>query len=191
MDTTMRVERLEIEGLLLITPDRHGDERGTLSEVFRADVLAAHGVDATFVQENHVATHSAGVLRGLHFQAPPRAQGKLVRCTRGAVLDVAVDVRAGSATFGRHAAVELSAEHGRQIWIPPGFAHGYVSLEAACEVVYKMTVYYDASVEQGIAWDDPGLGIDWRLGGRPPILSERDRRNRRLGEIVSPFRFGR
>ena len=179
----MQVKRLAPAGLLLITPNRHADDRGVLSETFRADALARCGVNTAFVQENHVLSHRAGVLRGLHFQAQPHAQGKLVRCVRGAVLDVAVDIRAGSPSFGQHAAVELSAAGGTLLWAPPGFAHGYVTLVADCEVVYKMTDYYEPSSERGIAWDDPALAIDWRLGGAAPILSPKDERRLRLAEL--------
>jgi dTDP-4-dehydrorhamnose 3,5-epimerase len=185
----MQVEPLAIPDVLLITPGRHADDRGVFSEVFRADVLAAHGAEPRFVQENQVVSHRRGVLRGLHFQAPPRAQGKLVRCARGAVWDVAVDIRAGSPSLGRHVAVELSAASGAQMWIPAGFAHGYLTLEDGCEVVYKTTDYYDLASEQGIAWDDPALAIDWRLEGAAPILSEKDRRQPRFGHHPSVFTY--
>src|SRR3979409_273976 len=122
----MKIERLEITDILLLTPTRHGDPRGFFSETFRADAFAAHEVDATFVQDNHAFSAQKGVLRGLHFQVPPRAQGKLVRCTRGAILDVVVDVRKDSPTWAQYAATELTAENWKQLWVPPGFAHGYV-----------------------------------------------------------------
>jgi len=185
----MQVEPLAIPEVLLLTPRRHRDDRGVLVEVFRADVLAAHGVEASFVQENEVVSPGRGVLRGLHFQAPPRAQGKLVRCVRGVVQDVAVDIRAGAPSFGRHVVATLSAAGGEQIWIPPGFAHGYLTLEPGCEVVYKMTDYYDLASEQGIAWDDPALAIDWRLDGARPILSDKDRRLPRLAEAPPAFAY--
>src|ERR1700683_4282716 len=135
----MKIERLELADVLLLTPTRHGDSRGFFSETFRADTLADYGVDATFVQDNHAFSVQKGVLRGLHFQVPPHAQGKLVRCTRGAILDVAVDIRSGSPTWGQHVAAEISASNWRQIWVPPGFAHGYVTLMDDCEVIYKVT----------------------------------------------------
>lgn len=185
----MQVEPLAIPEILLIRPRRHRDDRGVLAEVFRADVLAAHGVDARFVQENQVLSPDRGVLRGLHFQAPPRAQGKLVRCLRGAVQDVAVDIRAASPSFGRHVAVTLTEAAGEQLWIPPGFAHGYLTLEPGCEVVYKMSDYYDLASEQGIAWDDPALAIDWRLDGGRPILSDKDRRLPRLADAPAAFAY--
>src|SRR5258708_40210453 len=130
----MRIERFDIEDLLMIVPARRSDKRGFFSETYRSDVLADVGVQVEFIQDNHVYSAERGVLRGLHFQTPPRAQGKLVRCTRGAILDVAVDIRNGSPTYGRHVAAELSAANWRQLWVPPGFAHGYLTLEAHCEV---------------------------------------------------------
>jgi dTDP-4-dehydrorhamnose 3,5-epimerase len=185
----LRIERLEIDGLLLITPSKHGDDRGFFSEVFRCDSLYAHGVDAQFVQDNHAASAQRGVVRGLHFQAPPSAQGKLVRCARGAILDVVVDIRHGSPSFGKHVATELSAANWRQIWAPPGFAHGYATLEPDCEVLYKTTCYYDPAAERGIAWDDPSLGIDWRLGASEAILSVKDRCNPRLADLEAAFTY--
>jgi dTDP-4-dehydrorhamnose 3,5-epimerase len=184
----MRIERLKIPDVLLVQPARHGDHRGFFSEVFRADALAAHGVETAFVQDNHVQSIQRGVLRGLHFQTPPHVQGKLVRCTRGAILDVAVDIRAGSPTYARHVAVELSAANWYQLWIPPGFAHGYLALENDCEVIYKVTDYYAPACDFGIAWDDPALAIDWRLAPSEIILSDRDRRQPRLADAA--FQFG-
>jgi dTDP-4-dehydrorhamnose 3,5-epimerase len=185
----LQIERLQIDGPLLITPSKHGDARGFFSEVFRADVLTAHGVNAAFVQDNHAYSAQSGVLRGLHYQLPPSAQGKLVHCVRGAVLDVAVDIRLGSPTFARHVCIELSAANWRQIWIPPGFAHGYVTLEPDTEVLYKVTSYFDPAAERGIAWDDPVLGIDWGLAASQANLSAKDRRNPRLADVVVPFTY--
>ena len=186
----MQVERLSIPDVLMITPPRHGDIRGFFSETFRADALASHGISDHFVQDNHVRSQRRGVLRGLHFQLPPHAQGKLIRCLQGAILDVAVDVREGSPTFGRHVAAELSAANWRQLWIPPGFAHGYMTLEDNCEVLYKVTAYYAPASDRGVAWDDPALGIDWRLPAADIILSDKDMRQPRLSEIPPAFRFG-
>ncbi len=185
----MKTEPLEIPDLLLLTPARLADPRGFFSETFRADAFAAHAVGVTFVQDNHAYSAQKGVLRGLHFQIPPRAQGKLVRCTRGAILDVAVDIRLGSPTYGRHVAVELSAANWRQIWVPPGFAHGYVTLEEGCEVVYKVTDYYAPECDRGIAWDDPALGIDWRISAGDAVLSDRDRKHPRLADAPASFQF--
>jgi dTDP-4-dehydrorhamnose 3,5-epimerase len=186
----LQIEPLGLEGPLLITPVRHGDARGFFSEVYRSDLLAAHGIAAVFVQDNHAASAQRGVVRGLHYQVPPSAQGKLVRCARGAVLDVVVDIRRGSPTFGRYVATELSARNWRQMWVPPGFAHGYVTLTAETEVLYKVTSYYDPDAERGIAWDDPALAIDWRLPAAEAILSAKDRSNPRLADADVAFTYG-
>lgn len=180
----MKIERLSISDVLLLTPLRHVDERGSFSETFRADLLAAHGVDAAFVQDNHVVTKCRGVVRGLHYQLEPRSQGKLVRCARGAVLDVAVDVREGSPTYARHVAMELSEANWQQLWVPPGFAHGYITLDDNCEVIYKTTDYYSPGHERGIAWDDPALQIDWGVSSTRATLSDKDRNLPRLGELA-------
>ncbi|MBR0823514.1 dTDP-4-dehydrorhamnose 3,5-epimerase [Bradyrhizobium liaoningense] len=186
----MKIERLEIPDVLLVTPARHNDPRGFFSETFRADVLLAKGIAAAFVQDNHVLSTQKGVLRGLHYQLPPHAQGKLVRCSRGVILDVAVDIRAGSPTFGRHVAVELSAANWRQLWVPPGLAHGYVTLTDDCEVIYKVTDYYAPDCDRGIAWDDPDLAIDWRISGGDLVLSDKDRKLPRLKDVPPSFQFG-
>jgi dTDP-4-dehydrorhamnose 3,5-epimerase len=188
-NVVQKVEQLDIPEVLLITPTRHLDSRGFFSEVFRRDAWTESGISAEFVQENHVHSASAGVLRGLHFQVGPNAQGKLVRCSRGAILDVAVDVRSGSPTFGQHVKAVLSAENWLQIWVPIGFAHGYVTLEPDCEVIYKTTAYYDPGAERGIAWDDPALGIDWRFAPSNLTLSAKDTRHPRLAEAEVSFVF--
>lgn len=185
----MQIERLDVADILLVTPKKIGDARGFFSETFRADVFAAHGIDAPFVQDNHVHSAQKGVLRGLHFQTPPHAQGKLVRCTRGSILDVGVDIRVGSPSYGRHVAVELSATNWRQLWVPPGFAHGYVTLEDDCEVIYKVTDYYAPECDRGIAWDDPFLGIDWRISSAEVILSDKDRKQPRLADAPPAFQY--
>ncbi len=185
----MKIETFDIDGVFMVTPTKHGDSRGFFSETFRADVFAERGVTAPFVQDNHVRSTTKGVLRGLHFQVPPRAQGKLVRCTEGAILDVAVDIRKGSPTFGKHVAVELMAANWRQLWVPPGFAHGYVTLEEVCEVIYKVTDYYAPDCDRGIAFDDPALAIDWRLPAGALMLSDKDRKQPLLAEIDVPFTF--
>jgi dTDP-4-dehydrorhamnose 3,5-epimerase len=186
---TMQIERLEIPDLLLVTPRKHSDQRGFFSETFRADVFAGSGAEASFVQDNHVLSMQKGVLRGLHFQTPPHAQGKLIRCARGAILDVAVDIRAGSPTYGRHVALELSSGNWRQLWIPCGFAHGYLTLEDDCEVIYKVTDYYAPECDRGIAWDDPALAIAWRLPASEIILSDKDRKQPRLSDVETTFKF--
>jgi dTDP-4-dehydrorhamnose 3,5-epimerase len=185
----LKIELLPIQDIFTIAPTKHGDHRGFFSETYRSDVLRAHGVNVEFVQDNHVYSSEHGVLRGLHYQTAPHAQGKLVRCVRGSILDVSVDVRSGSPTFGQHVAIELSAANWKQLWIPPGFAHGYVTLEPDCEVIYRVTDYYAPDCEAGIAWDDPDLGIDWRISTSELILSEKDRKNPLLSDIVTPFRY--
>jgi dTDP-4-dehydrorhamnose 3,5-epimerase len=185
----VKIEPLSIPEVLAITPTKHGDERGFFSEVYRHDALANYGVDLPFIQDNHVLSAARGVLRGLHFQVAPSAQGKLIRCTRGAVLDVAVDIRGGSPTFGRHVSIELSAINWRQVWVPRGFAHGYVTLEPDCEVIYKVTSYYDPASERGLAWDDPALAIDWWLPVDQLTLSPKDRANPILADLEAAFSY--
>jgi dTDP-4-dehydrorhamnose 3,5-epimerase len=160
--------------VLVLTPARFGDARGWFSETWNGPRLAAAGLDLAFVQDNHSYSAAEGTLRGLHYQRPPHAQDKLVRCTRGAILDVAVDARAGSATFGTWVAVELTAENGRQLLVPKGFLHGFVTMQPDTEVQYKCTDVYAPDCDGAVRWDDPDLAIDWRLGGRTPILSARD-----------------
>ena len=186
----MKVERCAIPDVLLIEPVRHGDARGFFSEVWSRRSLAAHGLDVEFVQDNHAYSSQKGVLRGLHFQRPPSAQGKLVRVARGAILDVAVDIRAGSPTYGQHVAVELSAENWRQLWVPRGFAHGYLTLEPDTEVLYKTDAYYDRAADAGIAWNDPAFGIAWPVETGSVILSDKDRSAPRLADIAPPFPEG-
>ncbi|MGO8909734.1 MAG: dTDP-4-dehydrorhamnose 3,5-epimerase [Bradyrhizobium sp.] len=186
----MQIERLNIEDIFLIAPTKHSDHRGFFSETYRSDILTAEGVRAEFIQENHVYSAGRGVLRGLHFQIPPRAQGKLVRCTRGSILDVSVDIRKGSPTYGCHVAVELSAANWRQIWVPPGFAHGYLTLETQCEVIYKVTEYWAPACERGLAWDDPSLAIDWGISAMDVKLADKDRLNPCLAELEPSFQYG-
>jgi dTDP-4-dehydrorhamnose 3,5-epimerase len=180
-------QRFDIAGVVQITPRRIGDQRGFFSETFRADLLAKNGIEATFVQDNHVHSSARGVLRGLHFQIAPQPQGKLVRVARGSILDVCVDLRHGSPTYGKHVAVELSAANWRQLWVPVGFAHGYVTLEADTEVLYKTTDYYAPQHERSVAWNDPALAIDWRLPHEEVTLSEKDRTQPRLEELGIVF----
>lgn len=184
----MKIERCAISDVLLIEPVRHGDARGFFSEVWSRPALAEHGLAVDFVQDNHSLSREVGVLRGLHFQRPPSAQGKLVRVVRGAILDVAVDIRQGSPTYGKSVAVELSASNWRQLWVPRGFAHGFVTLEPDTEVLYKVDAGYDRATDAGILWNDPALGIDWPVAS--PILSEKDRAAPRLAEIAPPFPAG-
>jgi dTDP-4-dehydrorhamnose 3,5-epimerase len=158
-----------------LAPPRIGDSRGFFSEVWNQHTFASIGIDTGFVQDNHILNPRKGILRGLHYQLSPAAQGKLVRASRGAIFDVAVDIRRGSPTFGQHAAVILSAENWRQLWVPAGFAHGYCTLEDDTEVQYKVTDFYSPAHERGIAWDDPQLAIAWPILAAKLIVSERDR----------------
>ena len=163
-----------IAGLLILEPRVFGDARGFFYESYNRQVFAAAtGLDIDFVQDNH-SRSSRGVLRGLHYQLAPHAQGKLVRVVHGAVLDVAVDIRPESPTCGQHVAVELSADNKRMLWIPPGFAHGFLTLSETAEFLYKTTDYYVPAAERCIRWDDPQLAIDWSLGDVVPQLSVKD-----------------
>ena len=171
----MKITPLDLPGLLLVEPARHGDARGFFSETYRRDALAKAGYDREFVQDNHSRSPARGTVRGLHFQTAPHPQDKLVRVTQGAVLDVAVDLRQGSATFGRHVALELSADNGRQLLVPAGFAHGFMTLSEDCEVLYKVSAYYAREAEKGLRWDDPALGIQWPLTADEVLVNARDR----------------
>ena len=172
----------------IIEPRRHGDARGWFVETYNRDTIAALGITCTFVQDNHSLSRPAFTLRGLHFQAPPRAQDKLVRCVRGRIFDVAVDVRRGSPTWGRWVGAELSADNGHQLFIPVGFAHGFLTLEPDCEVVYKCSDTYAPDADGGIAWDS--VGIAWPLPpGNVPELSAKDRRQPALDDFDSPFPY--
>lgn len=183
----MQIEQTEIADVLIVRPMRHGDERGFLSETFKAAALKEAGVDLDWIQDNHAFSTSRGVIRGLHFQRPPHAQAKLLRVTRGAVLDVAVDIRKGSASYGRHVAIELSAENWAQLFVPTGFAHGYCTLSDETEVLYKVTAPYAPAEEGGVLWNDPDLGIAWPVSVEAAIVNERDRRWPRLRDFTSPF----
>jgi dTDP-4-dehydrorhamnose 3,5-epimerase len=186
-DRYVRIEPTDLADSFVLTPSRLGDERGFFSETFRASTLAEAGVAEPFIQDNHARTQRMGTLRGLHFQSPLAPQGKLVRCARGAILDVIVDIRSSSPTFGRHVSVELSEENWRQLYVPAGFAHGYVTLEDDCEVLYKTTAYYSPDTEGGLMWNDPALGIDWRLPVDHIQTNARDRTWPTLEELASPF----
>ena len=179
------ITRFEIEGPLLLKPRRVEDARGFFSEVWKNDWLAEMGVATRFVQDNHSLSRAAGTVRGLHFQRPPSAQGKLVRCVRGAIFDVAVDLRRGSLSYGRFITAELSAENWHQLWIPRGFAHGLCALTADAEVLYKVDAPYDAAADAAIRWDDPQIGIAWPLVGAA-LLSDKDRVAPLLAEFDPP-----
>ena len=186
----MKLSRLSIPDVLLFEPKRFGDERGFFSEVYNARDFAEADLSYDWVQINHAMSVEKGTLRGLHFQAPPYAQSKLIRVTRGAVFDVAVDIRAGSPTFGAWVSVILSAKAWNQVLIPRGFAHGYLTLEPETEVVYNVDDYYAPEADSGVIWNDPDLAIDWPLDGIEPVLSGKDHVLPQLAEIDSPFKYG-
>jgi len=177
------IRRLALPEVLLVTPAKHGDHRGFFSETFSQKRLAEAGFDKPFVQDNHSRSGRRGILRGLHFQRAPHVQDKLVRVTHGAVFDVAVDIRKGSPSFGQWVGVELSADNWRQMLVPAGFAHGFLTLTDAAEVLYKVTDYYAPESEGGLAWDDPDIGIDWPMPASEILANERDRRWPALGEL--------
>ena len=184
----LTVEDTQIPGVKILTPHRIGDTRGYFCEVYnRAVFAAAVGIELEFVQDNVSLSAQAGTLRGLHFQAPPFAQHKLVRVARGRILDVAVDLRVSSPHYGRHIAVELSAQDGRQLLVPVGFAHGFCTLEVDTEVNYKVTMPWSPAHDLGLAFDDPALAIAWRFPAAAMTLSDRDRHHPRLAALLSPF----
>ena len=186
----MNVQPLKIAGLLRIEPKKFADHRGFFAETFRESALAEAGFFKRFVQDNHSLSAAVGTLRGLHYHKPPHAQAKLIRVLRGRILDVAVDIRSGSPDFGRHVAVELSAESGHQLLIPEGFAHGFVTLEPDTEVFYKVTAYYAPESDSGIFWNDPDLGINWQWSGEP-VISAKDAALPRLSDLPAGlFAFG-
>ncbi len=170
----LKVQALNIPDVLLITPPRLGDDRGFFAETYAQPKLAQAGITLAFVQDNQSFSAAAFTLRGLHCQLAPHAQGKLVRVLRGAIWDVAVDARQGSPTYGQHAAAELSADNFSQLWIPPGFLHGFCTLTPDTEVFYKVTALYDRASERGIAWNDPALALPWPVPAGSPTLSDKD-----------------
>ena len=184
----MEISETNLPGLLLLTPRRFVDDRGWFSETWNLANLEKAGIEVNFVQDNHSFSAGAGTLRGLHYQAPPHAQNKLVRCSRGAIWDVAVDVRVGSPSYGHWCKVELTADNGNQLFIPCGFLHGFVTLAPESEVQYKVTDFYDAECDGSVLWDS--LGIDWGLSGSP-ILSDKDMSAPRFDNWVSPFTYER
>ena len=185
----MQVISTEIADVKEIRPVRHHDPRGFFSEIFREDVLQRHGIDIAFIQENHSLSVDHGVVRGLHFQVPPKGQAKLVRVAAGSILDVAVDIRWGSPSYGRHVAIVLSAAEGNQLFIPAGFAHGFCTLEPNTEVVYKVDRYYSADHDRGMLWNDPELGIAWPVAEAAALLSDKDQRQPRLAELSRHYRY--
>lgn len=182
----MKIESTALDGVLILTPQRFGDDRGWFSETYNAQRMAEAGVSVVFVQDNHSMSGAVGTLRGLHYQRPPHAQDKLVRCSRGAILDVAVDARVGSATYGQWVGVELTAENGRQLLVPKGFLHGFVTLTDDTEVQYKCSDVYAPDCDGGVRWDS--LGIDW--GVTDPVLSDKDKVAPAFDAWQSPFAEG-
>lgn len=172
----MDFSKTALDGVMLITPSRLNDSRGYFAETFRADLFRANCGEHAFVQENQSLSVDAGTVRGFHFQIGPTAQGKLVECIAGALLDVAVDTRQGSRTFGRHVSAELSAENGRQLWMPAGFAHGFCTLMPETRIRYKVTQPYSPQHDHGILWNDPELGISWPVRPEDAVLSDKDRK---------------
>ena len=178
---------LAIEGPLLISVRRFADPRGVFIETWNARDFAAVGIEGPFVQDNQSLSVHVGTVRGLHFQIPPEAQGKLVRVLRGRILDVAVDLRRGSPTFGQHVAEELSAENGLMLWVPAGFAHGFVTRDPDTEVAYKVTALYAPACDRGLAFADPALGIDWGIDPASAVLSDKDGKLPKLAELGETF----
>lgn len=173
----------------LITPPRFGDARGWFSESYSKRQLLELGIDIEFVQDNHSFSASRGTLRGVHFQSPPHVQTKLVRCIAGAIWDVAVDLRAGSPTYGNWVAAELTASGGEQLYVPGGFGHGFITLSDNVEVAYKASNYYAPQCDGGVIWNDPDIAIDWPLTNLAPILSSKDWALPRLEDFTSPFPY--
>jgi dTDP-4-dehydrorhamnose 3,5-epimerase len=181
------IEPTDLSGILIISPRRFGDDRGFFCETWNSGVLVEHGINTTFVQDNQSISGAVGTIRGLHYQSPPHAQDKLVRCGRGALLDVAVDIRKGSPSYGNWVGVELSAENGKQLLVPKGFLHGFVTLEPGTEILYKCSDYYAPECDGAIRFDDPDIGIDWGISFDQAILSEKDANAPFLRDFDSPF----
>jgi dTDP-4-dehydrorhamnose 3,5-epimerase len=183
----VKLEPLEIPDVKLITPRRFQDPRGFFSETWSQRGFAEAGIPGPFIQDNHVLSTAAGVLRGLHCQIGRNAQGKLVRAVKGAIFDVAVDIRRGSPTFGRYVGTTLSAENWAQLWVPVGFLHAYCTLTAETEVIYKVTGDYDKTAERGVIWNDPEIGIDWPISADEVVLSDKDKVLPRLADCPAWF----
>jgi dTDP-4-dehydrorhamnose 3,5-epimerase len=183
----MKIELTDLPDVLILVPARFGDDRGWFSETFNAQRMAAAGLDMVWVQDNHSMSATPGTLRGLHFQLPPHAQDKLVRCSKGAILDVAVDIRRGSPSYGRWVGVELTEENRRQMLVPKGFLHGFVTRTADSEVQYKCSDVYAPDCDAAVRWNDPDLAIDW--GVSAPVLSAKDSVAPLFRDFVSPFEW--
>ena len=182
----MQIEKTALPGVVILTPARFGDDRGWFSETWNATRMAAAGLEMAFVQDNHSMSAAVGTLRGLHYQRPPHAQDKLVRCTRGAIFDVAFDIRKGSPTYGKWVGVELTAANCKQLLVPKGFLHGFVTRLPDTEVQYKCTDLYAPDCDGAVRWDDPTIGIDWGLKAAP-VLSAKDQAAPLLAAFDSPF----
>lgn len=183
----MQIEQTNLSGVVILTPQRFGDARGFFSESWSAARMADAGLHFEFVQDNHSLSETAGTVRGLHFQAPPQAQAKLVRCGRGRLFDVAVDIRRGSPTYGKWTGVELSFENGKQLLVPRGFLHGFATLEPDTEVIYKCDNGYAPECDGAVRFDDPDIGIDWNIDSHKAILSEKDMAAPWFRDFESPF----
>lgn len=179
---------LSIPGVILVKPQKFGDHRGYFMESFSREAFAAFGIDREFVQDNQSLSAHRGTVRGLHFQTPPHAQAKLVRVLKGAIFDVAVDIRAGSPTFGRWCGATLTADGGEQLFVPRGFAHAFCTLEPGTEVAYKVDAYYAPECDRGVIWNDATIGIDWPIATTDAVLSDKDIKLPRLADIDSPFK---
>jgi dTDP-4-dehydrorhamnose 3,5-epimerase len=180
-------EPLEISDTIKITPKRIMDARGSFSEVFRSDLFRSKVADVEFVQHNQSLSVETGTIRGLHFQLDPAGQGKLIRCLQGSILDVAVDLRRSSPTYGRHAVTTLTAEAGTQLWIPVGFAHGFCTLEPNTTVFYSVTSYYSPEHDRGLLWNDPDLAIAWPVSSDRAVVSDKDARQPTFKELSTVF----
>lgn len=185
----MKVEETALPGVLIITPRRFGDDRGFFSETYNASGFSDQGIDITFVQDNHSLSEQPGTVRGLHFQAPPRAQDKLVRCGRGVLFDVAVDIRKGSPTYGQWVGVELTFENAKQLLVPAGFAHGFATRAPGTEIIYKCSDTYAPETEGALHFADPDIGIDWGLDPDAAILSDKDKAAPGLAGFETPFTY--
>ncbi len=185
----MNVEETPLPGVLVLTPARFGDHRGFFSESWNRKRMEEAGIQIDWVQDNHSLSSQIGTVRGLHFQSPPHAQAKLVRCGKGRLFDVAVDIRKGSPTFGQWFGVELSFENGKQLLIPEGFLHGFATREADTEVIYKCSDYYAPECDGAVRFDCPEIGIDWGMGDVRPVLSGKDEAAPTLAQFDSPFVF--
>jgi dTDP-4-dehydrorhamnose 3,5-epimerase len=185
----MNIQETDLSGVLLLTPQRHGDARGFFSESWNKKLLQEHGVDIDFVQDNHSLSEQVGTVRGLHFQTPPYTQVKLVRCGRGLIFDVAVDIRKNSPTYGQWVGYELSFENGNQLLVPAGFAHGFVTREPGSEIIYKCSNYYAQECDRALKWDDEAIGIDWGIAVDVALLSDKDANAPALADLNNPFEW--